>query len=50
MCESSEAFKQGVKDFREGKAKTVRSVTPLWVKCSITVREWNAYFKNISNY
>ena len=45
MCRNSEAFKRGVKAYKEGKGKTIGSVEPVWVSQVVKVKEWNNYFK-----
>jgi len=45
MSKRSEAFKKGVKDYKEGTAKIDYSIEPKWVSRVIKVREWNNYYK-----
>ena len=50
MTEKSEAFKQGLKDFKERKVKVIGGVKSFWIKQLISQREWNNYYSKHNTY
>ena len=52
MCKNSEAFKQGLKDFKEGNLqnKITGSVESFWVKKLISQREWSNWYSHHNEY
>jgi len=49
MSQKSEAFKKGVKDFKEGNIKNP-SKKYRWYKGLVSSRDWENYFSKISDY
>ncbi len=49
MTQQSEYFKQGIKDFKEGKVKQPE-IKIFWVKKSVSAMEWKNIYSQISHY